>query len=323
MTDKIKYSFSDRCRHFFHEVSNVRPIYWICVYVALIPIFALIYWALPDSQLRIPDPGGTHFGSWLYYSTVTISTLGFGDYTPAHGWAQAITAIEVLFGLSIFGFFLNSVGSMKTEIDITNERERQRLLHEASEKEKLVKMAPVVLHNINTFLAYCFAVTTPYAKRTEAGTRYNPDFKLQDMADLYRPSRLPIDHTHRAAIDSLIRCARSASLFLDSFQTLIDLSIWPELLENCFAFVASCQMFSSHDDISQRLIAQLPQGKDMTVKEAEEKVSAMIAAWQGPVEHREDVATSPIVELYYFIKETAGMAMRIETEVTQISAQKQ
>ena len=104
---------SDRIRHFFHVVSNIRPIVWICLYIILVPIFALIYWWLPDSQFRIPEGGSPAFGSWLYYSIVTISTLGFGDYTPAHGWAQAVTAIEVVCGLSVFGFFLNSVGSMK------------------------------------------------------------------------------------------------------------------------------------------------------------------------------------------------------------------
>ena len=74
-----------------YVVSNIRPIVWIALYVALVPVFALIYWWLPDSQFRIPDSAGTDFGSWVYYSIVTITTLGFGDYTPAHGWAQAVS----------------------------------------------------------------------------------------------------------------------------------------------------------------------------------------------------------------------------------------
>lgn len=53
------------CRHFFHIVSNIRPIIWIGLYLCLIPIFALIYQAMPDEQFRIPEGGGTNFGSWL------------------------------------------------------------------------------------------------------------------------------------------------------------------------------------------------------------------------------------------------------------------
>ncbi|MDE6692958.1 MAG: potassium channel family protein, partial [Muribaculaceae bacterium] len=93
-------TISARIRHFFHVISNVRPIIWIGSYIALVPVFALIYWALPDSQFRIPDGAGVDFGSWLYYSIVTITTIGFGDYTPAHGWAQCVTAVEVMCGLT-------------------------------------------------------------------------------------------------------------------------------------------------------------------------------------------------------------------------------
>lgn len=53
---------SDRIRHFFHVVSNVRPIIWIGSYIALVPVFALFYWLLPYSQFRVPDGAGTDFG---------------------------------------------------------------------------------------------------------------------------------------------------------------------------------------------------------------------------------------------------------------------
>ena len=112
-------TISDRLKHFFHVVSNIRPIVWIALYVAVIPLFALIYQAIPAGQFRIPDGGTTDFGSWLYYSIVTITTLGFGDYTPTQGIAQSVTAVEVMCGLIFLGLFLNAVGSMKSEIDVT------------------------------------------------------------------------------------------------------------------------------------------------------------------------------------------------------------
>lgn len=145
-------TLSNKTRHFFHVVSNVRPIAWIGLYVALVPVFAVIYSLLPDGQFRIPDGGGVDFGSWLYYSIVTITTLGFGDYTPAHGMAQCVTAIEVMCGLIILGFFLNAVGSMKSEIDVESEIEKQRRLREAEQRDKLVKAAPSILHVINRFI---------------------------------------------------------------------------------------------------------------------------------------------------------------------------
>ncbi|MDE6007021.1 MAG: potassium channel family protein [Muribaculaceae bacterium] len=236
-------TFSDRLKHFWHVVSNIRPIYWISLYIALVPIFALFYWCVPIGQFRIPDGGTADYGGWLYYSIVTITTLGFGDYTPMGPAAQCITAVEVMCGLIIIGFFLNAVGSMKSEIDVESEIERQKKVHIASEKEKLIKNTPVFFHKLNQFLSYCYAVTTPITKRKQSKS-YNPEFTSDDMADMHKPSELPGDLSKRSAVESLMKCASSLSLFMDSIQSRIDLSIWPQLLDDCFAFVADYQMLT-------------------------------------------------------------------------------
>ncbi|MDE7412598.1 MAG: potassium channel family protein [Muribaculaceae bacterium] len=284
-------TFSDRIRHFFHVISNVRPIVWICLYIGLTPVFALIYWALPDGQFRIPDGGGVDYGSWLYYSIVTITTLGFGDYTPAHGWAQAVTAVEVMCGLTILGFFLNAVGSMKSEIDVTAEIEKQRRLHEASMKDKLMKSIPALMHNLNNFLTYCYAATTPLAMRDKTEPKYNPNFSIDDMADIYKPSGLSIDRTQNPAVERLMKAAQQTSLALDSLQTRVDLTQWPDLLEDCFTFVADCQMFTEND---------IP---------AEDKVK-----------ENADATPHPLLSLSNFIKDNAALARKIETELTKIAS---
>lgn len=285
-------TISDRIRHFFHVISNVRPIVWICLYIGLTPVFALIYWALPDTQFRIPDGAGTDFGSWLYYSIVTITTLGFGDYTPAHGWAQAVTAVEVMCGLTILGFFLNAVGSMKSEIDVTAEIEKQRQLHQASMKDKLMKSVPQILHSLNTFLTYCYAATTPLAKRDKVEPRFNPDFSIEDMADIYKPTNLSIDRTEASAVHRLMKAASATSLVLDSLQTQVDLTQWPDLLEDCFTFVADCQMFTENDIPSE-----------------------------NKVKENANAVPHPLLSLSNFIKDNAALARKIETELTKIASQ--
>lgn len=213
---------SSRIRHFFHVVPNVRPIIWIGSYIGLVPVFAVIYWLLPDGQFRIPDGAGTDFGSWLYYSIVTITTLGFGDYTPAHGWAQTVTAVEVMCGLTILGFFLNAVGSMKSEIDVDAEIEKQRMLHSAAQKDKLTKMSPLLLKRLNTFIYHC---------------------------------------ENKSSENVLTRAAFNISLALDSLQTRVDLAEWPELLENCFTLVADCQIFTDENSSSGIVPADIPDSR--------------------------------------------------------------
>lgn len=310
---------SDRLKHFWHVVSNVRPIIWICLYISLMPVFAVIYYLMPQGQFRIPDGAGTDFGSWLYYSIVTITTLGFGDYTPAHGWAQAVTAIEVMCGLLFLGFFLNSVGSMKSEIDVESEIEKQRRVHEASEYEKLMKNVPVLMHKLNLYLAYCYAVTTPEENRS-VSKEFNPDFQFSDMHDLYLPSGIPYDHSSRPAVEGLMTCAADTSLYLDSLQSRVDLTLWPDMLEDSFAFVAACQMFVSKGLLRVWPEKELKDTSAKTLKEAIDNISTYIKTWKGEEDARTNVDMAPVVELYHFIKETGKLARDIELTVTKLAS---
>lgn len=296
-------NLSDRLKHFFHVVSNIRPTVWISLYVAATPIFAVIYWLLPDGQFRIPDDATTEFGSWLYYSIVTITTLGFGDYTPAHGWAQAVTAVEVMCGLIFLGLFLNAVGSMKSEIDVASEIEKQKRLHEARQKSMLLRNVPALIAALNRFLAYCYAVTTPQTARRSDDEAFNEDFTFADMADLFEPSDLPSDATRLPAARRLLQSAQHMSAALDSLQARVDLLQWPELLENCFSFVAGYQMFTSTAYFT----------------EPHPDAAAKIRAWEGNLK---DVPADlqPIVELYYFIKKNGRAALNIETQLTEIAS---
>lgn len=308
---------SNKLKHFWHVVSNVRPIVWICLYLCLMPLFALVYYWMPDGQFRIPENAGTDYGSWLYYSIVTITTLGFGDYTPAHGWAQAVTAIEVMCGLVFLGFFLNSVGSMKSEIDVETEIEKQHRVHQATEYDKLMKNIPVLLHRLNMYLSFCYAVTTPVNKRGSGG-QYDQDFRFNDMHDLYLPSGLPTDYSSRPAVEGLMVCASNTSLYLDSLQSHVDLTLWPEMLEDSFAFVAACQMFVSADLLKDWPEKEVKENSATTVENAIKKISDDIEAWSGPEESGKRLDMAPAIELYHFIKETGKLARKIELAATSI-----
>jgi voltage-gated potassium channel len=75
----------------------------LCTYVLLGLLFAFAYLALDlvrDAHF-FAQPGTHEASEYLYFSFVTITTLGFGDLSPAVGLPQALTALEALLG-SIF-----------------------------------------------------------------------------------------------------------------------------------------------------------------------------------------------------------------------------
>ena len=72
----------------------------LCLYVLVGLLFAFVYLAvveLRDGPFFV-QPGDHPQSEFLYYSFVTLTTLGFGDLSPAHGLPQALTVLEALLG---------------------------------------------------------------------------------------------------------------------------------------------------------------------------------------------------------------------------------
>jgi hypothetical protein len=72
----------------------------LCAYVLIGLLFAFLYLAVSDlrDDAFFAQPGPHSQGEFLYYSFVALTTLGFGDLSPAVGLPQALTVLEALFG---------------------------------------------------------------------------------------------------------------------------------------------------------------------------------------------------------------------------------
>lgn len=285
-------------------MSHVRPLVWVSIYLALVPAFAAVYYLIPRSEFHYPADVSTDFGSWIYYSVVTITTLGFGDFTPAGSLAQAVTALEAILGLVMIGFFLNAVSSLRSEIDLESELEKHRLLHQLHEQRKLTRNTPVLVHKINLFLSYCYAVTTPVERR-KSDRAFNERFAMTDMRDLFKPSGLPTDMSGATAVEGLLRSARDLSLFLDSLQIRVDLSVWPDMLESCFTFVANCELFGSSE-----LMKRIASAENRSDTRA--RLVSVIASWKGEVRTGKERELNAVIELYRFIRTNGPIARQIE-----------
>jgi hypothetical protein len=76
----------------------------ICAYLLLGFMFGLIHiliaWLLPGSYTGIGSPETDGEGvKYIYYSFVTLTTLGYGDITPVRPLAGAVAYIEAVFGV--------------------------------------------------------------------------------------------------------------------------------------------------------------------------------------------------------------------------------
>lgn len=72
----------------------------LCTYVLVGLLFAFVYLALAElfDKPFFAQPGVHQQSEYLYFSFVALTTLGFGDLSPAVGLPQALTVLEALLG---------------------------------------------------------------------------------------------------------------------------------------------------------------------------------------------------------------------------------
>jgi Ion channel len=83
-----------------HEVSAETILGAICVYVSIGMIFLFAYGAVAaigSGPLFAQGGDGTR-ALRLYFSYVTLATLGYGDYTPATNLGHMLAVVEALLG---------------------------------------------------------------------------------------------------------------------------------------------------------------------------------------------------------------------------------
>ena len=78
------------------------------IYAAIVVYLLLgLMWALLYSLMHVLEPGSFHYGElpigsdmiyFVYYSFITLTTLGYGDITPIARWAVSFSALEAMTG---------------------------------------------------------------------------------------------------------------------------------------------------------------------------------------------------------------------------------
>lgn len=83
-----------------------QPIQQLRCAPLLISLVTLLL-AYPDALLRQPDPGLLQcWADLLYFSFVTLTSLGSGDFAPVSSQARGLTIIEAVTGILYAAVFV-------------------------------------------------------------------------------------------------------------------------------------------------------------------------------------------------------------------------
>ena len=97
------------------------------IYVGIVLLFSLWFNASymggtdENPAFRIPGDGQASWGDFVYFSFVTITTLGYGDISPLHPFPKVLVVLETLMGV---GWVVVYIGMMLQVASRTAERPR-------------------------------------------------------------------------------------------------------------------------------------------------------------------------------------------------------
>lgn len=194
-------------------MSKLLYIPLILAYCAVILVFAGVYCVVDDKGLP------SSFDQAVYFSIITITTVGYGDFSPATAVGQAATALQAALGILIFGLFLTFLS-----IDVA-ERNRISNAKQAAKERKakndyiLATYAPRLSSLIveYTYQAFCMFVTVPRSQShfedwlREVKDEW-PSFKEFGLCLL--PSTVSTDDLNKLKIQLFFDAEQKLSIFL-------------------------------------------------------------------------------------------------------------
>lgn len=225
---------------------NNKIAYFGIAILTVILVFAFIYCGVSFEIKGVND-----FGSALYFSVVTITTLGFGDMYPVSWFGKMMVCLEALSGVVIVGLFLNTLSNQQALMINQQEEERNRQVRFVETRAKLRQYYLLLESIMNNYLVGAYVVVTPIEKRKFDldVMRDRIDFSFNDMGDLYETSLLLASALNKSSIAIYFESQERLYAELRSMIGNIDLGYWGQLETDIHTFMQQCNNFAFKDSI--------------------------------------------------------------------------
>ena len=287
-----------------------RPGTVFLMYIGVIIFCAALYYYFPS---MLSDRSMDIITS-LYFSVITITTVGYGDIRPVSNFGKVITGGEAFIGIIIIGLFLNSLWQSYTQ----RISEKQELLLRKQQKERSLNRIRIY----HTFLRTIFSsfklsiaeLTTPLANRHDSKFAINPNFKFSDLKSMYMFSLILVRGFKKTVLELYFENEAELIRELKYFLANFDIYEFPKLHQSIVQFLALSKELESREALLSYLTMQV--GTRTMAKMAEEMI-------QGHEEcpdlgkHSSGILT-PVILLYQSLKRQIELINVIEEEFSEI-----
>ncbi|MBK4999024.1 two pore domain potassium channel family protein [Pseudomonas sp. S31] len=141
------------------KITRQKPYVYGLSYAMAILLFSGIYYFLFNSDFK--DIPGIQLVQSLYFSIITISTLGFGDIIPRQENHALLLTIctQVIIGIMLIGLFLNSLSHKMSDLKEAELSARQELINKEVLQKQLSILKPIIINHLET-IAETFKITS-------------------------------------------------------------------------------------------------------------------------------------------------------------------
>ncbi|MGE8560913.1 MAG: potassium channel family protein [Acinetobacter sp.] len=237
----------------FKALGSIHPLKIGMSYLVLIIVSALLLYLCPEFKLTsatVSDPNS--FSSSLYFTFVTITTLGYGDILPNNELTRILVILLSFGGVVLTGLFLNSLAhtiSKITQIEDENKMRREKFDEDV---RRFLDISILLKQNFDDFKFSATGLITPLSK-------YNPnidtsklmemDFKINDLCDLFKSNYLRRFSFSKSKIEVFYETFDILNSNLDQLLKLGYFNFNKESLEIVVKYLSHCKIVDTRENI--------------------------------------------------------------------------
>lgn len=279
-------------------------------FFGLIPLFAIIFSALPIDCWNNPQDGlpPKSFWDFMYFSIVSITTLGFGDIYPTTLLSKSLVATETLGGIIFIGLFLNSLSTEQAKkVSELEEKRHQSNIREI-EKNKLYLRKEIIETRLDRYVLSTYCLVTPIAQRDFKNINITPsNIKINDMFDMFNTTMLLSQSIETSSLEMFLRVQDELYEEMSNLTKEVNIGYWPSLVITINNFMSNCVKFDYKDSllgIKNTRIGNEPASKTF---------STFIKDYAGELAFSPSNSINQFIALYKLvvenIKEVAGIQL--------------
>ena len=293
----------------------LSPLKYVLLYVFLIFVFAIIYYHIPEFfKTTLPNS----FLTSLYFSTITITTVGYGDMSPVGNWAQICVMLESISGIFIAGFFLNEIAQDHSRKITEREKEKNKKEVFKNDIAKLLRYDKLIQLDILFYFEYTYIVTTPFARRTIDGV-LDRNFTFNDLSDLYQFSSRFSDSLIEPAVKYFFIHQTNLILDIKNLLQNVELNNFNDLENLIIKFLEKNKELDNSDAILSQTHIKLREGQSPDFKMASDEYSKWIAGYKKDLKVEGANMMNQFIALYDLIKSNLLFIDAYQIKIAEIN----